>query len=51
MTYYGAIEAGGTKFILAIGNENFEIIEQIEIPTQHPKVTLTKIVDFFPHIK
>ncbi|MFR4286802.1 MAG: ROK family protein [Enterococcus italicus] len=47
MTYYGAIEAGGTKFILAIGNENFEIIEQIEIPTQHPKVTLTKIVEFF----
>jgi predicted NBD/HSP70 family sugar kinase len=24
--YYGAVEAGGTKFVCAVSNENFEII-------------------------
>ena len=30
---FGALEAGGTKMVCAIGNENGEILERISIPT------------------
>jgi fructokinase len=30
--YYGAVEAGGTKFVCAVSNENFEIIDRMSIP-------------------
>lgn len=43
----GGIEAGGTKFVLAIGDEQGEIIEKLTIPTEHPKSTLPKVIDFF----
>lgn len=43
----GAIEAGGTKFVCAIGNEKGEIIERISFPTENPNVTLNKCVTFF----
>jgi fructokinase len=44
---YGGIEAGGTKFICAIGNEDGEIIEQIQIPTTSPKETMQEVISFF----
>lgn len=25
---YGSLEAGGTKFVCAVGDENFEVIEK-----------------------
>lgn len=43
----GGIEAGGTKFVLAIGNEQGEILEKSVIPTEHPDITLPKVIDFF----
>lgn len=43
----GAIEAGGTKFVCAIGNEKGEIIERISFPTESPNITLDKCVTFF----
>lgn len=43
----GAIEAGGTKFICGIGNENGEIEDQISFPTEHPEVTLPKVIQYF----
>jgi fructokinase len=43
----GAIEAGGTKFVCGIGNENGKIIERISIPTTTPEETLGKVVAFF----
>ena len=33
----GALEAGGTKMVCAIGNENGEIFERISIPTETPE--------------
>ena len=45
--YYGAIEAGGTKFVCAIGSESLEIIERINIPTTTSEETLKKVFDFF----
>ncbi|MCP1092521.1 ROK family protein [Bacillaceae bacterium OS4b] len=45
--YLGAIEAGGTKFICAIGNEHGQIIKRISIPTTIPKETIKQVVNFF----
>lgn len=45
--YYGSIEAGGTKFVCAIGDENFEVVERISFPTTTPKETLAKVFEFF----
>ncbi|WEG13378.1 ROK family protein [Pullulanibacillus sp. KACC 23026] len=45
--YYGAIEAGGTKFVCAISNQQFEIIERISIPTTTPTETLHLVFKFF----
>jgi fructokinase len=44
---FGALEAGGTKMVLAIGNENGEILEQLSIPTETPEITMPKIIDYF----
>ena len=35
----GAIEAGGTKFVCAVGDGNGNIRDQIVIPTTIPKNT------------
>ncbi|RCW74931.1 ROK family protein [Saliterribacillus persicus] len=43
----GAIEAGGTKFVLGVGNEQGEILEKIVIPTEHPDITVPKVLEFF----
>jgi fructokinase len=43
----GAIEAGGTKFVCGIGNENGEIIEKISYPTTTPEETLKLVTDYF----
>lgn len=43
----GAIEAGGTKMVCGIGNENGELLDRISIPTTDPDTTLTKIIEYF----
>jgi len=43
----GALEAGGTKMVCAIGDENGNIMERVSIPTEIPEVTLPAIADFF----
>lgn len=43
----GSIEAGGTKFILAVLDENFKILVQERIPTTGPQETLEKCCEFF----
>lgn len=43
----GAIEAGGTKFVVAVGDENGNIIERDNFPTTTPKETVQRIFDFF----
>ena len=44
---YGALEAGGTKMVCALGNEKGEISEQISIPTLKPVDTIPHIIDYF----
>jgi len=43
----GAIEAGGTKFVCAVGDETGQIIEQIKIPTTVPEETMAEVIRFF----
>lgn len=43
----GALEAGGTKMVCAVGNENGDIFERISIPTETPDITMPKIVEYF----
>lgn len=43
----GALEAGGTKMVCAIGNENGEIFERVSIPTETPEITIPKLISFF----
>lgn len=46
-----AIEAGGTKFICAIGDDLGNIFERIVIPTTTPEETMEKAIDFFNNYK
>lgn len=43
----GGIEAGGTKFVCAIGNEKGEVFERISFPTSTPTETMAKAIEFF----
>lgn len=43
----GALEAGGTKMVCAIGDEKGNIIKQIAIPTETPEITMPPILEFF----
>lgn len=43
----GAIEAGGTKFVCAVSDEQMNIVDTIKFPTATPTETLQKIYAFF----
>lgn len=43
----GAIEAGGTKFVCAVGDETGTIVERIQIPTTVPVETMQQVIEFF----
>ena len=43
----GALEAGGTKMVCAIGNEKGEILKRISIPTKTPETTMPEMIAFF----
>lgn len=49
--YFGAVEAGGTKFVCAIGNENGDVLVTKRITTEDPKKTIAAVIDFFNHYK
>ncbi|MGM0838319.1 MAG: ROK family protein [Bacillota bacterium] len=44
---YGAIEAGGTKFVCAVGERGGKIIDKVTIPTSNPEQTLQLVDSFF----
>jgi fructokinase len=43
---FGAVEAGGTKFVCAVGNAHGEILAQTRFPTSDPTATLATMLDF-----
>lgn len=44
---YGAIEAGGTKFVCAVFDDTMEVLESVTIPTQSPDETMKATIEFF----
>lgn len=43
----GSIEAGGTKFVCAVGNEDYRTQDITQFPTTTPAETLAKCVEYF----
>src|SRR5688500_14673682 len=44
---YGAVEAGGTKFVCEVAEAGGTIRAQTRIPTTTPAETLARVLDFF----
>ena len=44
---YGALEAGGTKMVLSVLDENGSMLERESIPTEKPETTMPPMLDFF----
>ncbi len=47
MNVYGALEAGGTKMVLAAVNEDGKILDRISLPTRTPDETLPEMIGYF----
>ncbi|MFD2750699.1 ROK family protein [Virgibacillus siamensis] len=43
----GGIEAGGTKFVCAVGDDHGKIVDKITIPTEGPDETFQEVKKFF----
>lgn len=47
---FGGVEAGGTKFVCAVGDLKAKIWEKIVIPTTTPEETMPQVIEFFKRI-
>ena len=47
MSLFGAIEAGGTKFVCAIGSSPADVRAETVIPTTTPEETISRAIAFF----
>src|ERR1700722_17535237 len=47
MALFGGIEAGGTKFVCAVGTGPHDLRARAEFPTTTPDVTLGCVLEFF----
>ncbi|MDT6979249.1 ROK family protein [Levilactobacillus zymae] len=47
----GSIEAGGTKFVCAVGDTEYNIIDSHHFATTSPDSTLSKVIDYFRQFK
>ncbi len=47
MALFGGIEAGGTKFVCAVGTGPDDIRAEIRIPTETPDITMGQAIAFF----
>lgn len=43
----GALEAGGTKMVCAVGTADGTVLDKISIPTETPEITMPKMIDYF----
>lgn len=44
---YGGVEAGGTKFVCAVGDDAGRVLRESVIPTTTPEETIVRTADFF----
>jgi fructokinase len=44
---YGGLEAGGTKFVCAVGSGPDDIQDEVQFPTTTPEETIGRAIDFF----
>lgn len=44
---FGGIEAGGTKFVCGVSDEQLQIIERVSFPTTTPAETMAQVLTFF----
>lgn len=44
---FGTLEAGGTKMVLSVGNEQNELLEQAVMPTESPEKTIPAMAAWF----
>jgi fructokinase len=44
---FGGIEAGGTKFVCAVGDATGEVLAESRFPTRDPVTTFREVFDFF----
>ena len=44
---FGTLEAGGTKMVLSVGNEDNELLEQETLPTESPDKTIPAMAAWF----
>ena len=47
MDLFGGIEAGGTKFVCAVGSGPEDIRAEVRFPTSEPAIALGKAIEFF----
>lgn len=47
MALFGGIEAGGTKFVCAVGTGPHDLRTRVEFPTTSPEETLRRVIEFF----
>ena len=47
MKRFGALEAGGTKMVCAIGDETGRILDRVSIPTLTPAQTMPAMIEYF----
>lgn len=44
---YGSIEAGGTKFVCAVGDEEYTVVDKTQFPTTTPEETIAQTIAYF----
>lgn len=44
---FGALEAGGTKMVCAVGDETGKILDRVSIPTETPEKTMPELLEYF----
>ena len=47
MRYYGALEGGGTKMVMAVWTEDGRMAERVSIPTRSPEETMPEMIAYF----
>ncbi|HEL0579699.1 TPA: ROK family protein [Streptococcus equi subsp. zooepidemicus] len=46
-TLLGSIEAGGTRFVCAVGDKDFAVVDKVQFPTTSPKETIGRTIAYF----